>query len=45
MQDQWKSDDCVAMKTQYGMREKTLANRIGVPQFRGMQLLRAHQEA
>ena len=40
-------DQCkaVVLGTQYGMREKTLANRISVLQFRGMQLLRAHQEA
>jgi len=39
-------DQCkaVVLGTQYGMREKTLSNRIGVPLFRGMQLLRAHQE-
>jgi len=39
-------DQCkaVVLGVQYGMREKTLANRIGVPQFRGWQLLRAHQE-
>ncbi len=40
-------DQCkaVVLGTQYGMREKTLANRIGIVQFRGKQLLRAHQEA
>jgi len=39
-------DQCkaVVLGVQYGMREKTLANRIGVPQFRGRQLLKAHQE-
>lgn len=35
----------VVLGTQYGMREKTLALRIGVPEFRAKQLLRAHQEA
>ncbi len=40
-------DQCkaVVLGTQFGMRERTLANRIGVVQFRGKQLIRAHQEA
>ena len=40
-------DQCkqVVLGTQYGMQEKTLSNRIGIVQFRGRQLLRAHQEA
>jgi len=40
-------DQCkaVVLGTQYGMRERTLSNRIGILPFRGRQLLRAHQEA
>ena len=40
-------DQCkaVVLGTQYGMRERTLANRIGTIPYRGRQLLRAHSEA
>lgn len=40
-------DQCkqVVLGTQYGMREHTLSQRIGVSPFRARQLLRAHQEA
>ena len=39
-------DQCkaIVLGVQYGMREKTLAYRLGVPLLRGRQLLRAHQE-
>jgi DNA polymerase-1 len=40
-------DQCkaVVLGTQYGMRERTLAQRIGTIPYRGRQLLRAHGEA
>ncbi|MFO7857996.1 MAG: DNA polymerase [Ectothiorhodospiraceae bacterium] len=40
-------DQCkaVVLGTQYGMRERTLAQRIGTIPYRGRQLLRAHAEA
>lgn len=40
-------DQCkaVVLGIQYGMRERTLAQRIGTIPYRGRQLLRAHAEA
>ena len=40
-------DQCkaVVLGTAYGMRERTLAQRIGTIPYRGRQLLRAHEEA
>ena len=35
----------VVLGVQFGMREKTLAGRIGAIPYRGKQLLRAHEEA
>ena len=35
----------VVLGVQFGMREKTLASRIGTIPYRGKQLLRAHEEA